>query len=254
MVTASVAFGPAFGVGPPLSVGNLVLAAVDAMIRAVGKNTHLGSILLLAPLACTPPTEPLRIERTLERLTELDAQLVYQAIRLANPSGLGRVARHDVHGRPPRRLQAAMEMTAEYDSVARQYVTDFEDVRNSVIPWLQSGMARGWTLLDTIVYVQMQLMATFPDGLIFRKCGLPLALESQQRAQAVLDSGLPLEPGYERSLREFDVWLRTDGHRRNPGTTADLIAAGLFGGLRTGQLVLTTETSTWAQTVKGSVP
>jgi triphosphoribosyl-dephospho-CoA synthase len=34
------------------------------------------------------------------------------------------------------------------------------------------------------------------------------------------------------ALAELDFWLRTDGHRRNPGTTADLIAAGLFVGLR----------------------
>ena len=27
---------------------------------------------------------------------------------------------------------------------------------------------------------------------------------------------------------ELDYWLRSDGHRRNPGTTADLVAAGLF--------------------------
>jgi triphosphoribosyl-dephospho-CoA synthase len=29
-------------------------------------------------------------------------------------------------------------------------------------------------------------------------------------------------------VSDFDFWLRSDGHRRNPGTTADLITAGLF--------------------------
>jgi triphosphoribosyl-dephospho-CoA synthase len=42
---------------------------------------------------------------------------------------------------------------------------------------------------------------------------------------------------YERALTELDFWLRSDGHRRNPGTTADLIAAGLFVGLREGWLL-----------------
>ena len=37
-----------------------------------------------------------------------------------------------------------------------------------------------------------------------------------------------------RALADFDFWLRSDGHRRNPGTTADLIAAALFAGLRDG--------------------
>jgi len=35
-------------------------------------------------------------------------------------------------------------------------------------------------------------------------------------------------------LADFDFWLRSDGHRRNPGTTADLIAAALFVLLRDG--------------------
>jgi len=33
-------------------------------------------------------------------------------------------------------------------------------------------------------------------------------------------------------LSEFDRWLRADGHRRNPGTTADLVAACLFAAIR----------------------
>ena len=36
---------------------------------------------------------------------------------------------------------------------------------------------------------------------------------------------------------EFDAFLRADGNRRNPGTTADLIAAILFAGLRDGQFI-----------------
>ena len=39
-----------------------------------------------------------------------------------------------------------------------------------------------------------------------------------------------------REFREFDAWLRADGHRRNPGTTADLIAASLFAAFRDGIL------------------
>jgi triphosphoribosyl-dephospho-CoA synthase len=35
---------------------------------------------------------------------------------------------------------------------------------------------------------------------------------------------------------DFDDWLREGGHGRNPGTTADLVTAGLFVGLREGWL------------------
>jgi triphosphoribosyl-dephospho-CoA synthase len=53
----------------------------------------------------------------------------------------------------------------------------------------------------------------------------------------VLASGVPEGEDYLRALSDFDFWLRCDGHRRNPGTTADLIAAGLFAALRDGLLV-----------------
>ena len=38
----------------------------------------------------------------------------------------------------------------------------------------------------------------------------------------------------QKELNEFDRWLRADGNRRNPGTTADLVAASLFAAFRRG--------------------
>ena len=40
----------------------------------------------------------------------------------------------------------------------------------------------------------------------------------------------------QTKLQELDEWLRADGHRRNPGTTADLVAASLFAAFREGVL------------------
>ena len=79
-------------------------------------------------------------------------------------------------------------------------------------------------------------MANYPDSLIRRKCGLEIAQEASQRAADVMIAGRPREPAYDHALADFDRWLRADGHRRNPGTTADLIAAGLFVLLREGRL------------------
>jgi triphosphoribosyl-dephospho-CoA synthase len=43
-----------------------------------------------------------------------------------------------------------------------------------------------------------------------------------------LASGEPESADYQAAAAELDFWLRSDGHRRNPGTTADLVATGLF--------------------------
>jgi triphosphoribosyl-dephospho-CoA synthase len=51
-----------------------------------------------------------------------------------------------------------------------------------------------------------------------------------------LTAGLPGEPDYHAALADLDFWLRSDHHRRNPGTTADWITAALFALARDGDL------------------
>jgi triphosphoribosyl-dephospho-CoA synthase len=75
-------------------------------------------------------------------------------------------------------------------------------------------------------------MAEFPDTLIRRKCGVELADESSRRARAVLEAGWPEEDKAAEKMAQLDSWLRADGNRRNPGTTADLVAGSLFAALR----------------------
>ena len=57
----------------------------------------------------------------------------------------------------------------------------------------------------------------------------------------VLREGWPLERAGWVAYLELDSWLRTEGRERNPGTTADLLTAGLFVLLREGTLSLPLE-------------
>jgi triphosphoribosyl-dephospho-CoA synthase len=95
---------------------------------------------------------------------------------------------------------------------------------------------RGWTLTETIVRTHLELLAEHPDSLIARKCGLELAKKVSAMAGRALESGLPGDADYYAAAADLDFWLRSDGNRRNPGTTADLVAAGLFAALRDGLL------------------
>jgi triphosphoribosyl-dephospho-CoA synthase len=236
-----VVIAPAFDAAPRgARLGKTVLAAVEATRSTVATNTNLGTILLLAPLAMTPVTEPLApgVARVLAGLDAEDARLVYRAIRLAEPGGLGEVDEADVRGEPPPDLRAAMLLAAERDLVARQYANDFAEVLGSVVPWLDDGLRQGWTLADTIIRVHLRLMSQFPDSLILRKCGADTAERSAALATAALAAGMPGDQAYHDALADLDFWLRSDGHRRNPGTSADLIAAGLFAALRDGIIKL----------------
>lgn len=214
-------------------VGAAVLGAIRRTRKLVSTNTNLGIVLLFAPLAAVPEEQSLEqgVEGVLASLTAADARQVYQAIREAEPGGLGKAEEMDVAESPPDDLLAAMRAAAPRDLVARQYAENFATVLGEVMPWVVEGRAI-WTLTDTIVHAHVRLMATYPDSLIARKCGLETARESAARAGRVLEAGSPGNETYHAALADLDFWLRSDGHRRNPGATADLIAAGLFAALR----------------------
>ena len=233
-VVSAVAIGPAMESALRRGVGFAVLKAIRATRSLVPTNTNLGCVLLIAPLAAVPREHSLDhgISAVLGSLTARDSERVYEAIRIATPGGLGSVEDMDIRGTAPSDLIEAMRLAAERDLVARQYANVFTDVLTRVVPWLVEGQAGGWSLTTAIIHAHLRLMAEFPDSLIARKCGMQVAQEAADRAMHVLASGVPSDRAYEQALSELDFWLRSDGHRRNPGTSADLIAAGLFAALR----------------------
>jgi triphosphoribosyl-dephospho-CoA synthase len=239
LAVSAVAIAPALDRAPRRRLGETVLSAVRATRECVDSNANLGIILLLSPLASIRVNRPLRtgIADVLRKLTAGDATRVYQAIQLARPGGMGTVDQLDVAGPPPTDLMDAMRQAMRRDFIARQYANGFREVFDCVLPWLQENITAGWPLTTAIVQVHVRMMAKYPDSLIARKCGTTIARQSAFRAARVLAAGRPGDEEYETELASLDQWLRADGHRRNPGTTADLIAAGLYVGLREGSLV-----------------
>lgn len=233
---SATAIGPALEAAAQIGVGPAVLQAIQATRALVNSNTNLGIVLLLAPLAAVPRRQPLQtgVAAVLANLTNEDSRCVYEAIRLASPNGLGKVDEMDIAATPPRDLLKAMRAAADRDLIAKQYVDDYSLVFRWVVPWLTAGRATGLTLTQTIIHVQVRLLSRLPDSLIARKCGDDVARQASDFAFGVLRAGNPFDEAYNQALHDFDFWLRSDGHRRNPGTTADLIAAGLFAALRDG--------------------
>ena len=67
-----------------------------------------------------------------------------------------------------------------------------------------------------------------PLGVGLRSPGGSALHLRQSRAAAVLQADWPKSRGGVEQFVDLDRWLRLDGHRRNPGTSADLVTAGLF--------------------------
>ncbi len=218
------------------SVGATVLQGVQATQHAIAANTNLGILLLLAPLAAVPAKEDLRhgVIHVLDRLDVDDARSVVEAIRLANPAGLGDVPDQDVKQEPTRPLREIMSLAADRDLVARQYANGYQQVFEDGLPALRGALQKTSSLEEAIIFCHLHFLASYPDSLIARKRGVAEAEEASRRARKVLDQGWPGSGSGREPLADLDDWLRGAGRGRNPGTTSDLVTACLFVALREG--------------------
>jgi triphosphoribosyl-dephospho-CoA synthase len=233
-VRSAEAAAPEIGRAPDRPLGETILAAIRATRAVVRTNTNLGIVLLLVPLAKVPAGAelPAGVREVLANTTVEDAARVYEAIRLAAPGGLGKAREQDVSGAPTLPLRDVMVLAADRDLIAQQYANGFADVFDLGVPALLDWFRRSSRVEPAVQHCQLVWLAHYPDSLILRKRGPELAAEASRRAREVLARGGVGTPEGRAAYDEFDGWLRADGHARNPGTTADLVAACLFVALR----------------------
>ncbi len=237
-VTSAAVAGPAIEQTIRESVGRAVFEAVAATQAAVATNTNLGLMLLMGPLAAVEGNDVTEeaVLGVLDRLDAEDTRWVYEAIRAAAPGGLGEAAEADVRDAAPGEpLRAVMALAADRDLVARQYANGFAEVRR-LAERIGDMAEAGAPLSDAIVDAFVEQLAECPDTLIERKLGREAAAAASGRASQVVESKRRGAEAYKSALADLDFWLRSDGHRRNPGATADLIGAALFVLLRSGRL------------------
>jgi triphosphoribosyl-dephospho-CoA synthase len=223
-------------------LGRVIREAVEATQLAVGQNTNLGIILLLAPLAAVPAGQSLRdgVEQVLAATTLADAEELFTAIRLAQPGGLNAAQEQDVRDTPTVTLREAMSLAQDRDMIARQYHNGFQEVFDFGVPALIEGVKFHGNLEAGIVECHCRWLAEFPDSLIARKRGIDVASTVRDRAKALQALGGLRTTEGRSAGREFDAYLRSQGNRLNPGTSADLVAACLFAALRENELSTTT--------------
>ncbi len=216
-----------------VGLGRAIYDAIAATRERTCSNVNLGIVLLLAPLAAVLDGVPLKpnLSAVLNTTTTEDAEYVYAAIGLAQPGGMGRVSSQDVGERPTITLRDAMSLAADRDRIAEQYVNEFKLVfaaRDKFCEFL--SQLRDWEL--AIVKLHVWILSQWPDTLIARKCGRDVAEKATAKARQLLDDCNQNGRMDPEKLEAFDRWLRAAGNRRNPGTTADLIAATLFAAIR----------------------
>jgi triphosphoribosyl-dephospho-CoA synthase len=231
-IASAQASAPAIG-APGLSVGNRILAAIEATRRVVTCNTNLGIVLLAAPVAHAAlepgPLCPLRdrVRTVLAALTIEDAAQAYRAIVLASPGGLGAVERHDVHEPPRVTLLEAMREAAGRDRIAYQYASGYADVFDVGVPAARAALAGGQDVSAAMTAVYTAFLTRFPDSHIARKFGEETARAVREEAAQSLTRmpSLPAEAA-RQELVALDRALKS--RALNPGTSADLAVASYF--------------------------
>lgn len=229
-----------------VSVGRLIKeCVVDIDAWQHGGNTLLGTVILLVPIAVAAgmvssesafeiSTLRKNLRHVVVSTTPEDAINVYKAIRIANPSGLGKAPKLDVNDpnstdlifEEKTSLYQVFKIAESYDSICSEWVNNYQITFDLAYPSLTEQTKNAKDLDTAILHTFLKVLAAHPDTFIARKVGLEKSSEVSLQAKEVLDLGLETSRGRER-LGRFDRKLRKSGNLLNPGTTADIIATAL---------------------------
>ena len=261
-LASAVAAGPSFqeaayrgisvaekklGIGE-VGLGQLIkTCASDVNAWQRGGNTILGTIMLFAPIAVAAGMTQAKpdysldfsllrknIDLAVKSSTAWDSVHLYEAVAIANPSGLNDAPDLDVTDPHSKErlikenvtLYEVFKIASAYDDICAEWVNNYPVTFDLAYPFLMEQL-KSKPLNTAVVHTFLKILSERPDTFIARKAGKEKAKEVSSEAKSVLElGGLETEKG-KKSLTEFDKKLRLSQNKCNPGTTADLTAAAL---------------------------
>ncbi len=230
-----------------VGLGQLMKDCVaDIASWQTGGNTLLGTVILFMPMAVAAGMTPIRdnifdlvalrknIGFAVESTTSDDAVKLYEAIDIANPSGLNGAPDLDVKSADSKTrlieenisLLKVFKIAANYDDVCYEWVKNYPITFDTAYPYLMAQL-RTKGLNVAIVNTFLKVLSERPDTFIARKIGRAKAQQVSEDARQILELGGAENPQGKERLTQFDKKLRDSGNDYNPGTTADLTAATL---------------------------
>jgi triphosphoribosyl-dephospho-CoA synthase len=174
------------------------------------------------------------IDLAVKSTTALDSVHLYEAVDIANPSGLNDAPDLDVTDpRSKERLikenvslYEVYQIASAYDDICFEWVHNYPVTFDLAYPYLMEQL-KSKPLNTAVVHTFLKILSERPDTFIARKMGKDKAQEISTEAKASLDlGGLQTAKG-KKILKQFDKKLRLPQNKCNPGTTADLTAAAL---------------------------
>jgi len=216
--------------------GSLIREAVEESGKwQTGGNTHFGAFILLIPLVmaagrCAKKTSlQWHARRIVRETTVEDAVEFYRAfseakvkVKHVEELDLGDTASIDKIKAQGWTLYDMMKISSSYDMIAEEWVNGFRktfDCAGSI-----QEMVEEKGINDAVVHTFMFNLAFHKDTFIQTKFDSKKAEEISLRAEKIFEKSF-LENTTDE-IKTFDEELLSEGI--NPGSTADIIIAGLF--------------------------
>ena len=219
-----------------LSLGQRILESVKITRTRVATNTNLGMLLLFAPIIYSVENSSGRsiaamqnqVRIVVSAMDKTESGLIFQAIREANPGGLGHSDKYDVYSQPDCTLLEAMAVASERDAIARQYTSGFHDIFTTGHAVIKE-YTTCWNSVEwAAVACYLTFLGAMPDSHIVRKYGSVVAGQVSKKAAVIAEllkkNDNPVNA--VDALQEFDRDLKE--HNINPGTCADITAASIL--------------------------
>jgi len=231
-----------------VKLGQLFYKASESMMNwQHGGNVILGHILILAPLVAAATVcikenkksyEDYKnyLNKIIEDATVEDTILLYKAIKLCNPGGLGHRIRYDVTADESINelqqdnvdLKQIFEMSKDYDLISEEYSSGFKITLQLGFSYFRNTFEKYHDINIATVNTFLKLLSEYEDTLIIRKSGKNAAMRVKNMAKKImLIDGIATEKGLAM-VRQFDKDLQKERGDLNPGTTADILTGVIF--------------------------
>lgn len=222
-------------------------AAKKMMKWQKGGNVLLGHILILAPLVAAAAiclkfniekfeNFTSNIKKVIDDSTVEDTINLYEAIKICNPGGLGRIEQYDIHSidsignikKDNINLKKIFELSKDYDLISSEYSSGFAIILNKGLPFYFDTFNQTNDINKATVNTFLKILSEYPDTLIIRKSGISDAQNISQKADRILKKGGISTNAGLKLIKKLDNILYEKNGKLNPGTTADIIAGIIF--------------------------
>jgi len=222
-------------------------ASKEMMKWQKGGNVLFGHILILAPLATAAAITlklgkknyinfVFNVKKVIDDSTVKDTINLYEAIRISELGGLGKVEKYDVNDENSIKqlqkdkisLKKIFELSKDYDLISQEYSTGFNIILNEGLQYFFNIFNQTGDINISTVNTFLKILADHPDTLIIRKSGKKAAeMVSKDAGEIIKKGGIKSEEGLNLTL-ELDSLLHKEKGKMNPGTTADIVAGIIF--------------------------